>query len=111
MSRDWRLFWHDILAFCDKVDRYVGGRDRAAVEADEILYDAILRNLELIGEAARMLPPHARALAPQVPWPQIARTRNVLAHVYFGVNKDIIWDIISKELPSLRAAMTAAGSI
>ena len=111
MSRDWRLFWHDIIGFCDKVERYVGGRDRATVEADEVLYDAILRNLELIGESARMLPPHARVLTPQVPWLQIARTRNVLAHAYFGVNKDIIWDIVSKELPSLRAAMIAVGSV
>ena len=111
MSRDWRLYWNDILTFCEKVERYVGSRDREQFERDEMLYDAVLRNIELIGEAVARLPPHARTLAPSVPWRQISGMRNVLAHAYFGVNKDIVWDIVAKELPSLAHDMRAVGPI
>ena len=106
MSRNWRLYWQDILSFCERVDRYTAGMDRATFEADDRTQDAVLRNLELIGEAAKHLPPEARALAPTIAWRKIAGMRDVPAHNYFGIDDEILWDVISIEVPSLRQAMS-----
>jgi uncharacterized protein with HEPN domain len=105
VSRDWRLYWRDIIDCCRKIDRYRAGMDRAAFEADDRTFDAVLRNLEVIGEAVKRLPPEARALAPQIDWRKIAGMRDLLAHAYFGIDKDIIWDVVTNKLPELRAAI------
>lgn len=107
MSRDWRLYWHDVIVCCRKIERYTANMDRAAFELDDRTYDAVLRNLELIGEAVKQLPDAARSLAPTVEWRKIAGTRDILAHAYFGIDNDIIWDVISNEVPVLREAMEA----
>ncbi len=70
-------------------------------------YDAILRNLELIGEAATHIDAGERALAPDVPWRQIVGTRNRVAHAYLGISPSTVWDILTVELPNLRAALVA----
>ena len=111
MSRDWRLSWRDILSFCERVDRYTSGMDRATFEADDRTYDAVLRNLELIGEAAKQLPPEARGLAPQIEWRKIAGMRDMLAHAYFGIDHDILWDVVTNKVPELQRAMDAAGPV
>jgi uncharacterized protein with HEPN domain len=107
VSRDWRLYWHDVIVSCRKVERYTAGMDRAAFEADERTYDAVVRNLELIGEAVKQLPDLARALAPGIEWRKIAGTRDFLAHAYFGIDGDILWDVVSNKVPELRKALEA----
>lgn len=105
MSRDWRLYWRDIIVCCQKVQTYVGTMDLAAFKADERSYDAVVRNLELIGEAAKALTPDARALAPEIEWRKIAGMRDVLAHGYFGIKDEFLWDVITTKVPELLAAM------
>jgi uncharacterized protein with HEPN domain len=104
VSRDWRLYWNDVIACCSNVERYTAGLGRAAFEADERTYDAVLRNLELVGEAVKQLPPEARALAPAIEWRRIAAMRDVLAHAYFGIDNDILWDVVSNKVPELHTA-------
>lgn len=105
MSRDWRLYWRDILTACHKVQRYTTDMDRAAFEADERTFDAVLRNLEIIGEAAKSLPSEARDRAPSVEWRKIAGLRDVLAHSYFGLDGSIIWDVVANKVPELLGAL------
>lgn len=83
MSRDWRLYWDDIIAACEKVLRYTHGMDRDALLADEKTHDAVLRNLEVIGEAAKHLPDEARQLAGEIEWRKICGFRDYLAHAYY----------------------------
>ena len=70
-------------------------------------YDAVLRNLEIIGEAAKRIPPDVRLKMPEIEWMKIAGMRDWLAHAYFQVNADIVWDVIEHKLPELEQAIQA----
>ncbi|MGH9578859.1 MAG: HepT-like ribonuclease domain-containing protein [Terriglobales bacterium] len=92
-------------ACCERVMEYTAGLSREDFLSRRLVYDATLRNLELLGEAARNVPEDARALAPDVPWRRIVGVRNVLIHGYLGIDDDIIWDIVSNEVGKLRTAL------
>jgi uncharacterized protein with HEPN domain len=101
MSRDYLLYLEDIERALERIERYTQGQPFEAFSADEMRVDAVVRNLETLGEAVKHLPDDIRALAPETPWAQIAGLRDVLAHAYFSVNLTLIWDIIANEAPSL----------
>lgn len=105
MSRDWRLYWQDVIVCCRKIERYTAGLDRQQFEAHELTYDAVVRNLEIVGEAVKNLPKEARKLAPQIEWKRIAGLRDILAHGYFGIDNDILWNVVSNEVSPLKSAM------
>jgi len=77
------------------------GRDRAALLDDPTNSRAIVRSLEVIGEAVKKLPLELRTKYPQVEWADIAGMRNVLIHHYFGIDYDIVWGVLQKEIPEL----------
>jgi len=106
MSRDWRLYWDDVVAACRKVQRYTAGLDKEGFRADEKIYDAVLRNIEVIGEATKNLPDQVRARVTGVEWRKIAGMRDIVAHKYFGVDDAILWSIISEKVPELLARPT-----
>ena len=115
-GRDRRFYVQDMLEFCERAMDYAQGHDINGLLRDTMRYDAILRNIELIGEAATRLGPAERAFAPTVPWREIVGTRNRVAHGYLGISPTTVWDILSVELPALRplllellARMPAAG--
>ena len=86
---------------CSKVLRYSQGLTRQHFLVDEMVVDAVLRNLEVLGEAAKQIPPAVRERHPEVPWRRIAGLRDVLAHAYFGLEDDTIWQIVSESIPAL----------
>ncbi|MCB9896767.1 MAG: DUF86 domain-containing protein [Planctomycetes bacterium] len=77
--------------------------DEAGFVADGKTFDAVVRNLEILGEAAKRVPAEVRSLAPDVAWRDIAAMRDVLAHAYFGVDAQILWDAITTHVPRVRA--------
>jgi uncharacterized protein with HEPN domain len=85
-----------------RIARYVQGKDAAAFLADEQCEDACVRNLEIIGEAASRLPEAFLSAHPEVDWRKIVGLRNRIVHGYFGVDFEIVWRIISVDLPLLR---------
>lgn len=91
--------------FCDKALQYTSGLERATFGLEEMRYDAVLRNLELIGEAATHVPEAASSLAPEVPWRLIVAVRNRLIHGYLGIDDDTLWSILRDDLPPLRGAL------
>jgi uncharacterized protein with HEPN domain len=95
------------LAAIARVERYVAGLDRSTFRADEKTADAVVRNLEVLGEAAARLPAGVRAGAPEIPWRQIVGLRNRVVHEYFGVDLEIVWEIVSRDLPELRPQLAA----
>lgn len=103
MSRDWRLYLDDLIASAEKIGRLVGGRELAAVQQDEAAWDAILFNLQAIGEAIKKLPTDQReALGPRHRAGP-ARLRDLIAHHYFAVEPSIIWDVVTHHVPALLA--------
>ena len=112
-GREWRFYIQDMIGFAEKVLSYSAGLDQQALVDDERTYDATLRNLELIGEAATHIPGDVRDAHPEVPWHAIIGTRNRLAHGYLSISDSIIWSIIRDAvpglLPSLRNLMAETG--
>ncbi|MEO6277865.1 DUF86 domain-containing protein [Roseateles sp.] len=106
-ERDTRLYIEDMLEFCGKALAYSSALTEATLTVDAMRYDAILRNLELIGEAATRVPEALRAMAPGVPWRQIVATRNRVAHAYLGISADTVWSILHDDLPALDLALRA----
>lgn len=106
-DRDPRLYVEDMLEFCERALSYADGVSRESLDTDRMRYDAILRNLELIGEAATHVADEHRALASQVPWRQIVATRNRVAHAYLGIAADTVWSVLCDDLPTLRLSLVA----
>ena len=100
-AREWRFYIQDMIEFGEKVLAYTESLDRDGFIADELTYDATLRNLQLIGEAATHIPSEVRAAYPDIPWHAIVGTRNRLAHSYLSISNNIIWTIIQDAIPKL----------
>ena len=94
MSRDYKLYLEDILEAADKIDNYVRGLSLSQFMQDEMRIDAVIRNLEIIGEATKNLPPGLRKKYPAIEWRKIAGLRNITIHAYFSVDLNIIWEVV-----------------
>ena len=108
MSRKIALYLRDIHLFCGRVLEYTQNLSQSALVADQRTYDATLRNLELIGEAVKNIPEDVRVLYPHIEWRKIAGFRDVLAHAYFGVQDEVIWDVVANKIPELFEVVTHA---
>ena len=104
-KRDPDLLVEDILAAIRKIDRFTAGMDQDLFRQDEKTVDAVVRNLEVVGEAAKQLPESFTARYPSVPWRQIAGLRNRIVHDYFGLDLEIIWQVIRHDLPQLKVQL------
>ncbi len=105
--REWRFYLDDMIDFARKVLAYTDGLDQAGFLANGLTYDATLRNLELIGEAATHIPDDIRAAHPEIPWRMIVATRNRLIHGYLGIDDDTLWRIIRDDVPELLPLLKA----
>jgi uncharacterized protein with HEPN domain len=99
--REWRFYVEDMTRFAEKVVAFSATLDRESFTRDTVHYDAILRNLELIGEAATHIPDSVRQAHADIPWRLIIATRNRLIHAYLGLDDDTLWSIVTDDVPSL----------
>ena len=100
-TRDWGRYIQGMLEFGERALSYTEGLNQEAFVADRRTYDATLRNIQLIGEAATHIPIWVREAHPEIPWRSIIGTRNQVAHGYLGMDDDVIWDIIQTDIPNL----------
>ena len=105
MSREYKLFLEDMRRACEKVIQFTKGLTLTQFLADEKTSDAAMRNLEIIGEAAKHIADEVRKQYPDINWRKIAGFRDVSIHEYFGIDADVVWDIITKEIPVLRTKL------
>ena len=104
-ERDWRLYADDIVDACGKIRRFIAGMDYDSFVADERTCDAVIRNLEIIGEAGKKLPDEEKAKAPHIPWRLVCGMRDVLAHGHFGVSLKVVWDAATTQVDALERAV------
>jgi len=107
VSRDLRLYLEDILRACDKIGRYTLGLCQEEFSRADQVVDAVARNLEVIGEASKCLPDDLRLRYGDVPWRKMAGLRDVIAHGYFGLDVDLLWDIVQRDVPLVRLKIAA----
>lgn len=101
-ERSWRLFVEYILEFIELIEEYTAKMGFEDFKKDKKTIDAVVRNLEIIGEASRNIPDDVKNVYQEVDWKGMIGLRNRIAHEYFGVSLTIIWNIIRQELPRLK---------
>ncbi|WP_420455965.1 DUF86 domain-containing protein [Rubrivirga sp.] len=97
-----RLRVEDMRQAVGRALTYVEGKTEADLAADTLTLDAVVRNLSVLGEAAHHVSPPTRALAVEIEWDRIVRSRHIVVHGYFGVDLGIVWRILTVHLPPLR---------
>lgn len=102
MKRDINLFIQDILENIKDIESFSRGLTKEEFESNKLKQNAIIRSLEVIGEAVKNIPDSFRAKYPNIPWKNIAGFRDILSHAYFAVNIDRIWNIIERDLHSFK---------
>ena len=102
--KDDRLYLHHMLERCHRITRFIGS-GRTAFMASEELQDAVIRNIEVIGEAAKRVSGEARGRFASLEWKAICGMRDVLVHDYIGVDLDEVWNVASSRIPELRAVL------
>lgn len=103
MRRTPKLFLVDIVQSIEKIEKYIEELSFEDFVSNEKTIDAVVRNLEIIGEASKNIPDWLKSKYINIPWREIAGMRNKMIHEYFGIDYEIIWEIVKKDLPELRA--------
>lgn len=102
MPRDFKIYLDDILESIEKINNYTSGMALEDFKYDPKTFDAVARNLEILGEAAKNIPPEIKSQYQDVEWKKITGLRDVLIHDYFGINAKIVWDVVQNRLPILK---------
>jgi uncharacterized protein with HEPN domain len=96
------LFLKDILDSIQRIESYIEGIHYESFSSNQMMFDAVIRNLEVIGEASRNMPEEIRNKYPEIPWRKMIALRNILIHEYFGIDESIVWEVIKTNLPQLK---------
>jgi len=106
-DRDIILFIEDILSAIQKIEKYTSDKTASEFQKDDMALDAVIRNFEVIGEAARNIPAATQSRFPAVEWKEVVGFRNILIHNYFGVDVESVWDTVQKNIPLLKQHVLA----
>ena len=100
------LLVEDIWEAIEKIERYASGMNHDAFVKDDKTVDSVVRNLEIIGEAASRLTENFRTQHPEIEWRKIIGLRNRIVHDYFNIDVEIVWEIIQKDLPIFKSKLS-----
>lgn len=104
-KRDTKLYLEDIREATAHIESYTHGLSFEEFKNDPKTIDAVVRNFEIMGEAAAHLTDEFKETHPEIPWSRVAGMRNKIAHEYFGIDSEIIWKTIQEDIPRLKALM------
>lgn len=108
MQADDRIRIRHMVDAANAARGFLSGRQRADLDTDQMLLFAVVRAIEIIGEAAPRVSPECRAAVPGVPWPAIIGMRNRMVHAYFDIDHDVVWQTVQVELAPLMSVLQAA---
>jgi len=100
--RDYNLYLDDIVEAAKRIEKYTKSLTLEELKKDTLILDGVVRNLEIIGEAAKNIPIQIKEKYPEIEWKKIAGLRDILAHGYFGIDVEVVWDIVKNKLPILK---------
>jgi uncharacterized protein with HEPN domain len=101
-DRPYKLFLEDIISSIEKIDKYTKDLSFDDFQDNSLTVDAVIRNLEIIGEATKNIPPDIRSGYPYIPWGRMIGLRNIVSHKYFSIDLSIIWQIVTVNLPETK---------
>jgi uncharacterized protein with HEPN domain len=104
-EREWKLFLKDAQKSANRIIEYIKGMDRKEFFYDHKTFDAVMRNIEIIGEAIKHIPSEIREKYKEIEWKKIAGLRDIVVHEYFGIDEDIIWDVVENKVPELKTQL------
>jgi len=100
--RDYTLYLKDIVGAIESIEGFIAGMELEAFQTDDKTTSAVMRKLEIIGEAVKQLPDEIRQKHPNIPWKEMAGMRDKLIHFYFGVDYHLVWKTITERLPQVK---------
>jgi len=106
-EREWRLFLKDAEKSINRIIEYTKDMERESFFKDYKTFDAVMRNLAIIGEAIKHIPQDIRGKYKEIEWKKIAGLRDIIVHGYFGIDEDIIWDVVENKIPELKPQIEA----
>jgi len=98
MSRTLKLYLEDINNSINKINKYIKNLNQIEFLENDLIYDAVIRNLQIIGEATKNIPDTIRIKYPHIDWRSIIALRNIIVHSYFSIDDDILWNTIKTDL-------------
>jgi uncharacterized protein with HEPN domain len=104
-KRDWKLLFEDIIDSINKIEEYTANLSFDDFEENSLVTDAVVRNIEIIGEASKNIPTRIQQSFTDIPWQKLRGIRNRIVHDYFDVDRKIIWFIVTNELAILKNAL------
>jgi len=105
MPKEYKVYLNDILECIEKIEKYTKGVSYEKFAKSTLIEDAVIRNLEVIGEAVKKIPADVKREYSGIEWKKISGLRDVLIHEYFGINLEIVWDIIVNKIPELKVSI------
>lgn len=102
MPRDFKIFLKDIIEAISRIETYTKDFSFEDFCGNKLVQDGVVRNLEIIGEAIKHVPEEIRNKYPDLEWKKIAGLRDILIHAYFGIDHDIVWDVVTNKIPELK---------
>lgn len=105
-QRDYIIFLDDMLESMYRIVEYIGNKDLIEFKQNRMLVDAVVRNFEVIGEAAKNIPEDVRLKYPEIPWKKMYSLRNLISHEYFGIDYEMLWEIANTDLPKNAEALS-----
>lgn len=99
VKREFLLYLEDMLQSMERIEAYLGDFDFEKFQNNNLVVDAVIRNFEIIGEASKKIPCEIQEKYPEIPWKKMYGLRNLMAHEYFGVDHEMIWEIAKNNLP------------
>ncbi len=105
MKRDSLLFIEDMIEAMEAIERFVEGKSKDDLFHDEMTLSAVLWKLSVIGEAAKHVPQDIREKWPQIPWKGMAGMRDRLIHAYFGIDRELLWEVVKTQIPRIKSEL------
>ncbi len=106
MKKDPKIFIKHIIESIESIEKYTKGQTKENFPREKMMQDAVIRKIEIIGEAVKNLPSHFKKKYPKIAWRDIAGMRDILIHEYFGVNINVVWKTVQEDIPKLKKQIT-----